>query len=93
MPAEYIKTHRAALRKIAEELGWNPDELTRTKLKSLERIERAKGSWVSVKEPKLREIATNLGMNPEHVTYTELSQVVRVLHAPKQAPEQTIAAE
>ena len=77
MPLERIKTYRAALRKLAIEIGLDPDNLLKTQLAELESLDRATTSLIKIQSRNFRRAATEQGFNPDAISRQDFYLLLR----------------
>lgn len=77
MPLERIKTYRSALRKLAVEIGLDPDNLLKTQLAELESLERATTSVIKIKSRNFRRTAVERGFNPDAISRHDFYSLLR----------------
>ncbi len=77
MPHEKIKTYRSALRKLALEIGLDPDNLLKTQLAELESLARATTEHIKIKSKNFRRTATEQGFNPDAISRHDFYLLLR----------------
>lgn len=77
MPLERIKTYRSALRKLAVEIGIDPDNLLKSQLAELESLERANTTLIKIKSRNYRLAATEQGFNPDAISKHDFYTLLR----------------
>lgn len=76
MPREVFRTGRAELRRLAEEFGLDPDNLTKVQLRRLETEHNNRASRLHLHNTDLRRAAASEGLNPNDVSRSDISHLM-----------------